>query len=147
MKGYYLADGALYTYVDGEEYTDIFPCWDWRKVPGVTCYQEDKRVHVMGWLEKQNKGSFVGNVNDGNVGMTSMELVRDGLYAKKAWIFTPDYVLCLGADIHSDSSYLVNTSIEQALLKEKLLHLEKGKWNAVKDVCFSAYLLHSNLQS
>ena len=37
----------------------------------------------MGWLEKQNKGSFVGNVNDGNVGMTSMELVRDGLYAKK----------------------------------------------------------------
>lgn len=138
VKGYYLADGALYTYVDGEEYTDIFPCWDWRKVPGVTCYQEDKRVHVMGWLEKQNKGSFVGNVNDGNVGMTSMELVRDGLYAKKAWIFTPDYVLCLGADIHSDSSYLVNTSIEQALLKEKLLHLEKGKWNAVKDVCFSA---------
>ncbi len=22
-------------------------------------------MHVMGWLEKQNKGSFVGNVNDG----------------------------------------------------------------------------------
>ena len=137
VKGYYLADGALYTYVDGEEYTDIFPCWDWRKVPGVTCYQEDKPVHVMGWLEKQNKATFVGNVNDGSIGITSMDLVRDGLYARKTWIFTPDNVLCLGAGIHSDSSYQVNTSIEQALLKEDLLHLNKGKWNTVKDVNFS----------
>lgn len=136
VKGYYLADGALYTYVDGEEYTDIFPCWDWRKIPGVTCYQEDKHVHVMGWLEKQNKGSFVGNVNDGNIGITSMDLVRDGLYAKKAWIFTSDYVLCLGTDIHSDSSYRVNTAIEQALLKDELLHLNKDKWDTVKEVNF-----------
>lgn len=137
VKGYYLADGALYTYVDGDEYTDIFPCWDWRKVPGVTCYQEDKVVHVMGWLEKQNKGMFVGNVNDGNIGVTSMDLMRDGLYAKKTWIFTPDYVLCLGAGIRSDSSYQVNTSVEQAVLRDDLLHLNKGKWNIVKDLNFS----------
>lgn len=137
VKGYYLADGALYTYVDGEEYTDIFPCWDWRKVPGVTCYQEDKPVHVMGWLEKQNKGAFVGNVNDGSVGITSMDLNRDGLYAKKSWIFTPDYVLCLGAGIHSDSSYQVNTTVEQALLREELLHLSKGKWSGVEECNFS----------
>lgn len=137
VKGYYLADGALYTYVDGDEYTDIFPCWDWRKVPGVTCYQEDKAVHVMGWLEKQNKGSFVGNVNDGTIGLTSMDLVRDGLYAKKTWIFTPDYVLCLGAGIRSDSSYQVNTSVEQAVLRDDLLYWNKGKWEAVKDLKFS----------
>lgn len=139
VKGYYLADGALYTYVDGEEYTDIFPCWDWRKIPGVTCYQEDKAVHVMGWLEKQNKGSFVGNVNDGEVGITSMDLNRDGLYAKKSWIFTPDYVLCLGAGIRSDSNYYVNTSIEQALLRDDLLQLNsKGEWAVIKDVDFGS---------
>ena len=137
VKGYYLADGALYTYVDGDEYTDVFPCWDWRKVPGVTCYQEDKAVHVMGWLEKQNKGSFVGNVNDGVIGLTSMDLVRDGLYARKTWIFTPDYILCLGAGIRSDSSYQVNTSVEQAVLRDDLLHLHKGKWEVVKDLNFS----------
>ncbi len=137
VKGYYLADGALYTYVDGDEYTDIFPCWDWRKVPGVTCYQEDKAVHVMGWLEKQNKGSCVGNVNDGTIGLTSMDLVRDGLYARKTWIFTPDYVLCLGAGIRSDSSYQVNTSVEQAVLRDDLLYWNKGKWEAVKDLKFS----------
>lgn len=137
VKGYYLADGALYTYVDGDEYTDIFPCWDWRKVPGVTCYQEDKAVHVMGWLEKQNKGSFVGNVNDGTIGLTSMDLVRDGLYARKTWIFTPDYVLCLGAGIRSDSSYQVNTSVEQAVLRDDLLYWNKGKWESVKDLKFS----------
>ena len=92
---------------------------------------------VMGWLEKQNKGSFVGNVNDGTIGLTSMDLVRDGLYAKKTWIFTPDYVLCLGAGIRSDSSYQVNTSVEQAVLRDDLLYWNKGKWEAVKDLKFS----------
>lgn len=133
VKGYYLADGATYTYVDGKEYENIFPCWDWRKIPGVTCFQSENKLHVLTWLEKQNKGSFVGNVNDGHMGITSMHLTRDGLNAKKTWIITPDYVLCLGADISSDSSYLVTTSIEQALLKDDLLFLDKGKWNSVSD--------------
>ena len=36
-------------------------------------------------------------------GMTAMVLDRDGLQAHKSWIFTRDYVLCLGAGIRSDS--------------------------------------------
>lgn len=51
--------------------------------------------------------------------------------------FTPDYVLCLGAGIRSDSSYQVNTSVEQAVLRDDLLYWNKGKWEAVKDLKFS----------
>ena len=138
VKGYYVADGATYTYVDGKEYENIFPCWDWRKVPGVTCYQSDNVLPVMTWLEKQNLGTFVGNVNDGEIGITSMELSRDGLTGKKAWIFTPDYVLCLGAGIASDSIYPVTTSVEQALRKSDLLYFNQKKWNKITELDFSS---------
>ena len=51
--------------------------------------------------------------------------------------FTPDYVLCLGAGIRSDSSYQVNTSVEQAVLRDGFIVLNKGKWESVKDLKFS----------
>ncbi|MBC8010749.1 MAG: hypothetical protein H7067_11720, partial [Burkholderiales bacterium] len=34
--GYHLGDGAMALMVTGDEYRDIFPLWDWRRVPGVT---------------------------------------------------------------------------------------------------------------
>ena len=40
LKGYYMADGALYTYVYGDEYHNIFPFWNWRRIPGITTYDE-----------------------------------------------------------------------------------------------------------
>ena len=39
LKGYYMADGALYTYIRGDEYHNIFPFWDWRRIPGITTYE------------------------------------------------------------------------------------------------------------
>ena len=47
MKGYYMADGALYIYKDATEYYDIFPLWDWRKLPGVTCYDDVRPVPLL----------------------------------------------------------------------------------------------------
>ncbi len=36
LKGLYLSDGGNCIRVNGNEYYNIFPCWDWSKVPGVT---------------------------------------------------------------------------------------------------------------
>ena len=35
LKGFYMGDGALYTYCRGDEYLNIFPFWDWRKIPAL----------------------------------------------------------------------------------------------------------------
>jgi chondroitin AC lyase len=130
LKGYYLADGATYTYVNGDEYLNIFPCWDWRKIPGVTCYEKTTPIPVLTFDGYRNKRDFVGNVSDDNVGLTAMDLNRDGLSAKKAWLFTDEFVLCLGAGINTDSNYVVTTSIDQQLKKSGLYQF-KGK-NQVK---------------
>ena len=40
IQGRYMADGATFVYRTGQEYTDIFPVWDWRRIPGVTCAKD-----------------------------------------------------------------------------------------------------------
>lgn len=137
MKGYYLADGALYTYVDGDEYTNIFPCWDWRKIPGITSYETSAPLQLLSWGGYRNNSTFVGNVTDEKSGITAMIFDREGINARKAWIFTDNYVLCLGSAITSDSGCVVTTSIEQRKQKGDLLQLASNQWNTVKQLNFT----------
>lgn len=128
LKGYYMADGAMYTYINGTEYENIFPCWDWRKIPGVTSYETNSPMKQLDWGGYHNQNTFVGNVNNGKTGITSMFLNRDGLKARKSWIFTEDYILCIGSGIEADSGYVVTTSIEQRIKKTNLLQLKNNRW-------------------
>lgn len=133
MKGYYMADGATYIYKDGTEYLDIFPLWDWRKLPGVTAFEDDAPMPLIKSYQPRNKGTFVGAVSDEEQGMTVMELDRAGLKAHKAWICTDDFLLCLGAGIQADSNLVVTTSIEQCHKKGELLAWKKKEWNTADE--------------
>lgn len=137
LKGYYLADGATYTYVDGDEYSNIYPCWDWRKLPGITSYETNTPLKELSWGGYHNSSNFVGNVNDGRFGITAMDFYRDGITARKAWIFTDDYVLCLGAGISADSGCVVTTSIEQQVKKGDMFQLKNNTWNKTNLVEFT----------
>lgn len=127
-KGWYMADGATYTYMKGDEYENIFPYWNWRRIPGTTAYETDKPLKQSGWTGRQNTKPFVGNVNDGHLGMTVMDFSRDGLDARKAWVFTDEYVLCLGTAIKADSGCVVTTSIEQSKVKSDLFYQVNNAW-------------------
>jgi chondroitin AC lyase len=83
---HHVADGATYIFRTGEEYRDIFPVWDWRRVPGITCEQHPQpldpaRLHTRGAT------GFAGGVSDGMYGVAAMDLRREELSARKAWFF------------------------------------------------------------
>ena len=115
LKGYYMADGATYTYVRGDEYHNVFPFWDWRRVPGITTYESAAPLPNANRKDSRNRSALVGGVSDGKQGITAMVLNRNGLRAHKAWVFTDEYVLCMGSNIHSDSIAGIVTSIDQRL--------------------------------
>lgn len=117
LKGYYMADGALYTYARGDEYHNIFPFWDWRRIPGITTYESTAPIPNANRKDAANRSSYVGGVSDGKTGITAMILNRNKLTARKAWIFTDNYVLCMGSDIHADSTATLLTSIDQRFSK------------------------------
>lgn len=120
-KSQHLADGCNLIYVDGNEYFDIFPVWDWMKIPGTTAEQTlaidegtRKGIGVKG------KTSFVGGVSDGGYGLASMDLARGQLTARKSWFFFNDGFLCLGAGITDTSDINVVTTINQSRLEGKI---------------------------
>jgi chondroitin AC lyase len=116
LSGAHLADGATFFYRTGHEYDDIFPAWDWRKIPGTTCVQDDGPLV---WPKRTGPipgTAFVGGVSDGMNSCAAMDIERDNLQAKKAWFFCGDLVICLGAEIHSTAEQPVLTTINQCLL-------------------------------
>ena len=102
------------------KYKDIFPVWDWHRIPGVTSYS-DKKLPVVGWDGLHNGSDFVGGVSDSLYGTAGMFFKRDGLQAHKAWFFGPGGLICLGAGISSDQNYNVLTTLNQSLSKGQII--------------------------
>lgn len=122
LKGYYLGDGATYIQRTGQEYAEIFPIWDWRAVPGVTCYQSDEPLPVLGWKGYRNGSDFSGGVSSGLLNVTSTHVDRDGLSARKSWFFIDNVLICLGAGICSSNHLEVATSVNQCHLKGDVIY-------------------------
>lgn len=115
LSGGYLGDGATFLYLTGREYEDIFPVWDWARLPGVTApVTTDKaRLKPRNW-KVTNDCDFVGGVSDGGYGAAVLTLNRDGLEAKKSWFYFDDEIVNLGAGISSDREPVVS-SVNQCL--------------------------------
>jgi len=112
---HHIADGAALLYRTGEEYRDIFPVWNWRRVPGTTCEQRPEPL-VPKAVQRMGKTDFVGGVSDGLYGMAAMDLQYDALSAKKAWFYFDKEFVCLGAGIACPTGNPVLTSVNQCLL-------------------------------
>jgi chondroitin AC lyase len=135
LKMHHLADGANFITRTGREYVNIFPVWDWQKIPGATIVQ---RPSLPSPKEIAKKGltDFVGGVSNGEFGAAAFDFtsVHDPLTARKSWFFFDREYVCLGADIHSESTYPVATTLNQSLLnsdvvvktKDRLQTLGKG---------------------
>lgn len=113
LSGLHLADGATYFYRDGHEYEDIFPVWDWNRLPGTTCARAESLTPSA--KNSQLPGQFTGGVTDGTRGCAALDFHRDGVSARKAWFFDGDAVICLGAGIAGKGGAPVLTSVNQCL--------------------------------
>lgn len=110
----YLADGATFIYRSGKEYDDIFPVWDWCRVPGTTVAHADAppAMKPQAW----GVGDFAGGVSDGRNGAAAFDYAKLGVTARKAWFFFDGEMVALGAGISSLDPSPINTSINQCLL-------------------------------
>ncbi|MBO9150775.1 polysaccharide lyase family 8 super-sandwich domain-containing protein [Chitinophaga sp. GCM10012297] len=136
IKNHHYGDGSMFISRTGREFFNIFPVWDWQKVPGTTILQKKDVPH---WkqLAKKGKTDFAGGVSDGVYGVAAFDFVsvHDPLKARKSWFFFDDEVVCLGAGIHTDTALPVFTTLNQCLLKSpvtvnannKTTVLKKGK--------------------
>jgi len=118
-KSHHLSDGATLIYRSGDEYRDIFPAWDWRKIPGTTAEQFDLQTDRKE-IAAPGKTGFVGGVSDGTYGLAFMDLARRNLTAHKAWFFFDQEFVALGAGISNTTDISVITTVNQSLLRGQL---------------------------
>lgn len=121
------ADGANFLTVKGDEYLNIWPAYDWQKIPGATILQKPK-LPPPGDILKDGLTSFVGAATDGLYGVVGFDFISPHSFirAKKSWFFFDHEYVCLGAGIASnDFNNPVVTTLNQSLLRGDVL-VSKG---------------------
>jgi chondroitin AC lyase len=128
-KSEHLSDGVNFLYLAGDEYKDIFPVWDWTKLPGITAIQGTLEIGGKNPIAARGTTAFGGGVSDGTYGLAAMDLARGTLTAKKAWFFFDDGYLCLGAGItlSDDTQHSVITDLNQTLLIGEVLTSQSAR--------------------
>jgi chondroitin AC lyase len=118
LQNHHYGDGSNFISRTGREYDQIFPVWDWQKIPGTTVVQKPAVAH---WKELAKKGltDFSGGVTDGKYGIAAFDFasVHDPLKARKSWFFFDKEYVSLGAGITAQSEFPVATTLNQCLLK------------------------------
>jgi chondroitin AC lyase len=100
--------------MNGSEYFNLMPVWDWDKLPGVTAFPGATQVV---------RHAFTGSAGDGESGLTAMdyELIGPGgqrLTARKSWACHNGWVVCLIGGIRdSGGTGPVYTAIDQCRWK------------------------------
>lgn len=150
LKNHHVADGSNFLSRTGNEYMEVFPVWDWQKIPGTTVVQ---RASLPPAKEIAKKGltDFVGGVSDGEFGAAAFDFksVHDPLTARKSWFFFDREYVCLGSAITSEADSPVATTVNQCLLNKDIVvniknrsqTLDKGVHN-LKDV---SWVLHDSV--
>ena len=128
-KGYFISDGSTSIMSTGQEYMNIFPVWDWNKVPGTTAPQKTVPSMYGVWTHPGESG-FTGGVSDGKTGVSvyTMDNHEDSvdIAADKAWFFFGNEVVCLGCGISSSMDEEIATTVNQCLAKGSATYSSGG---------------------
>ena len=138
LKQYFLSDGATGIFVDGDEYYNIYPVWNWAKIPGVTSPEFTNIPQASSYI-KAGESDLVGGVSDSIYSVSVYKQIDNYTNiisplspavqssANKAWFFFDKEIVCLGNSIKSNSAdYKVNTTVNQTLLKGDVSISSKG---------------------
>lgn len=131
LKTYFMSDGCTNIVVDGNEYANIFPVWNWTRIPGITAPQMNDIPKAKSDWQTRGTSTFAGGVSDSIYGASAYSYTDDyaniNTRAKKAWFFFDEEVVCLGAGISSTASEEVFTTINQSLLLDKDVTVSSNK--------------------
>jgi chondroitin AC lyase len=145
LKANYFSYGANFISVDGNEYKNIMPYWDWCMIPGSTFPYTTIYPTRTTWGTNFGTTTFVGGVSDGNHGASVLDMNKSGMQAKKSWFFFDNEVVCLGAGITDNSNRNVRTTLNQAKMENPTYFTEVGNLTEIMHSVSSNAYSNTNL--
>jgi chondroitin AC lyase len=117
LQSLHLGDGVNLVMRTGNEYDDIMPVWNWRRLPGTTTEQGTYSLKPTADWGVRGTSAYAGGASDGKHGVTAFNYSRLNVAAKKAWFFFDGEFVALGAGITAPAATgAVETSANQSLL-------------------------------
>ena len=117
LTNYYLLFGCNLLMQRGDEYWNIYPVWDWHRLPGATCTATDRVLPSIEFgTGSEGTTRFVGGVTDGSVGLSAWVLDRDGVYAHKGCALLENGIVAVGAGIRGPEGEMLQTGVNQCWL-------------------------------
>lgn len=121
LKGYYLGLGTQFMTRTGNEYKDIFPIWDWKRIPGSIAEQDDSPLVQYSWTKgAEGSSSFVDGIAEGDEGVLAYDYQKDGILAKRSWFFSDGIILMMTSDINFKKDKDVYLNINQCYQNGKV---------------------------
>ena len=117
LKAKYAPWGSTNIMINGDEYQNAIPVWDWTRIPGTTAANDPNanftKMPGNGFITTT---SFAGGVSNGVYGLSADAFTWDSVSGKKSYFFTPNGMYCMGAAISSTKKgrYIV-TSVNQCV--------------------------------
>ncbi|MDN3202916.1 polysaccharide lyase family 8 super-sandwich domain-containing protein [Algoriphagus sediminis] len=113
----WMTEGAMTIAVKGDEYYNVFPNWQWYRIPGTTTPENKKLKKRTNWVAEPGKADYVGGVSDGLNGISAFLMDDYSTQARKSWFFFDDLIVCLGTGIGSSRTEKIATNINQVKLR------------------------------
>lgn len=119
LRTYFVSDGCNCLVKRGDEYFNIFPAWNWTRIPGTTIPQVGEVPMAKSSWMQMGTSKFAGGVSDSIYGATAYvyddEWAGVNTHARKSWFFFDNEIVCLGAGISSDNASPVVTTLNQCV--------------------------------
>ena len=113
LKGANLPLGTMNINTRGSEYANIYPLWDWSRIPGTTAEMKEIVYSTGTHLVPFGNNNFGGGVSTGSAGVMAFNGTNNGIATNKAYFYLGDAVLCLGSGITASKSNPIITSLNQ----------------------------------
>lgn len=143
LMGYWGAQGTTNLQLEGNEYYNIFPIWNWARLPGTTLPDSIPLLEnkAPGTGDRRGTSSFSGGVSDSLYGATAYVVENDlGTSYKKSWFMFDHTIICLGAGIKSELSVPLNTTLNQCLLGNGDVLIKKRRSKAINKFSGEKYI-------
>jgi hypothetical protein len=118
--------------INGDEYQNAIPVWDWTRVPGTTGANDpNANFSKMPANGFRPTNSIAGGVSDGVYGLSADAFTWDSVSGRKTYFFTPNGMYCMGAGITSaKKGRNIVTSINQCMSAGKITVDSAGSQSA-----------------
>ena len=109
---YWTSSAASTITVDGDEYTNVYPTYDWAHCPGTTTAARIVQDYANAGRFKNGTEHTIG-VSNGKYGNTAYDMNKKGTQVKKGYFFFDDEFVALGSGINSTEGVNIHTTLNQ----------------------------------